>query len=159
MTSYITIRRLLGIILVSLACNMLTQAESETEQEKEFRIITKDDIKKLPKELTIAQLFKLWYPVHLPDPPLFIYPSSVKGHCYFVAAHPDDSGELARENYKKVRVRSIFLFKYTMPTKLSKKPAWGKAPLIEPVIRDTLGPFNKSSNAEQGSAHQPTTAK
>jgi len=122
-----------------------------------MRPITKVDIKNLPEKLTVAQLFKIWYPVHLPDPPLFMYPSDIEEHIYFVAAHPDDSNDLAKGNYEAVRIRSIYLFKYTFKTRLSDKPAWGETPFIEPVI-GSFDPFGGTSKeAEQDSSHQSTT--
>lgn len=160
MTAITPLKIILTIIGVCIVGCQSSHAENAEGDAKELRKITKVDIEKLPDKLTVTQLFKIWYPVHLPDPPLFMYPSDIEDHLYFVAAHPEDADDLARGNYESVRVRSIYLFKYTYKTKLSEKPAWGEAPLIDPVIKASSDPFSehKEKYAEQGSTHQSTTA-
>lgn len=88
-------KTLLAVFVMGMPSHLLAHAESGKDQTEQHRIIIKADIAKLPKKLTVAQLFKIWYPVHLPDPPLFIYPTEADEHLYFVVAHPDDSDNLA----------------------------------------------------------------
>ena len=106
--------------------------------------LTEEEIRALPPTMTARELFEELWTVDLPDPPMLFYPSAVEDHVYVACPDPADGEALARGDYANVRIRSIFHFRFVMPTKLYEPAIWGDDSFKEPWL-PTSNPFDSVS--------------
>lgn len=110
--------------------------------------LTDQDIRSLPETMTVEQLFGELWAVDFGDPPILFYPSTVEDHSYAACPHPDDGGALAEGDFANVRVRSIFLFRGTYPTKLYEPALWGESSFEEPIF-GARNPFHDETGTPE----------
>jgi len=128
---------ILGLLFIfSSGCERDETAGGIAEQESDPKVtephpLTEQDIRDLPKSMTVDELFAELWPVDLVDPPIFFYPSVVDDHVYMACPHPDDAEA------------SIFHFRFVMPTKVYEPALWGENSFKEPYL-PVSNPFDSS---------------